>query len=592
MRCVLVLCTALLAACGEQPVGHLADALAADPVRLKALREQCTAHPRQVMQATGEAIVAVDGSGEIRSCNKAATALFSGGRDTLIGRSIVELAIDADQGRLREQLDVTLATHEELSLEMTLVSGERRPVDVLITLSPIGDSVDLNVAVLVHDLTEIKEAQTVISHLASHDPLTDLANRRQLTERLDDLATRHDGLAALLYMDINKFKGVNDTYGHDTGDELLVEVASRLASAAGDDALVCRIGGDEFIILFEDVSSTSDAVAAGNRILTRVQAQPVYCKTTTIQPSLSMGMSCLGASAHTPAELLSQADMAMFAAKQNRLTECVLYDDRIGARHQGTVSLRAEVSDAIARSELRMAYQPIVNSATGALVGLEALVRWRVGDSEMPASEIIALAEHAGQIGQLGQWVMARSVEDYAALSRNDLKLHVNLTPEQLLDPTFLDHLIEAQRNNGISPESICLELTERTFHGDPAPARLALRHARELGFALAIYDFGVEHASMTNLLHVPVDWLKIDRSFISDVCTDERLQRLVRSQIAVAACMQIGLIATGVEKQEQADWLRDAGCVLQQGFLYSHPVEATVLAAHVQNWTTRADQK
>ncbi len=219
-----------------------------------------------VMQATADAILAVDVSGAIRSCNKAATALFSGHTDTLIGRSIVDLATDAHRARLREQLDLTLATHQEVSMEMTFAAGTRRPVDVLITLSPIGESVDLHVAVVVHDLTEIKQAQTVISHLASHDPpLTDLANRRQLNERLAELSRCRDGkkLVALLYMDVNRFKSVNDTYGHDTGDELLVEVAARLRSAAGNDALVCRIGGDEFIVVFEDVPSVDHAVAAG-----------------------------------------------------------------------------------------------------------------------------------------------------------------------------------------------------------------------------------------------------------------------------------------------------------------------------------------
>jgi len=542
-----------------------------------------------VMQATADAILAVDASGAIRSCNKAALAVFNGDADTLIGQSIVDLAVDADRARLRAQLDITLATHDEVSLEMTLAAHDGRHVEVLITLAPIGDSDDLSVAVVVHDLTEIKQAQLVISHLATHDALTDLANRRQLNERLAELARQHDGekLTALLYMDVNKFKAVNDTYGHDTGDELLVEVAARLQSAVrSSDALACRIGGDEFIVLLEDVPSTSAAVAAGNRILERVQAQPIRCTSVTLRPSLSMGIACLGASAHTPEELLSQADIAMFESKKHRLDHGVLYTDLIGSRHQGQVDRRAELSGAIVRSEFRVAYQPIVNAATGDLFGLEALVRWRVGDDEMPARDIIALAESAGQIGPLGRWIVTRSVEDYASLGRGDLKLHINLSPVQVLDGSFLDHLIGVQKDSGISPESICLELTERTFNGDPTAARRTLCRARDIGFRLAIQDFGVEYASMTNLLHVPVDWLKIDRSFVAEVGDDDRVQRLVRSQIVMADCMQVNVIAAGVENQGQADWLRDAGCVMQQGFLYAYPIEATDLAANVENWT------
>lgn len=536
-----------------------------------------------VMQATGDAILAVDVSGVIRSCNKAAVSLFSTGPDTdaLLGRSIVELAVDAERGRMQEQLDDALTTRQEVSLEMTLAAHDGRHVEVMITLSPIGDSVDLLVAVVVHDLTEIKHAQTEIRHLASHDPLTDLANRRQLTERLAALTrnrTTAATLVALVYVDVNHFKAVNDTYGHDTGDELLLAVATRLRSAVSEDTLVCRIGGDEFVIVLEDVLSSAAAVAAGDRILELVQGQPVHCGSAILQPSISMGISCLGATAHTPEELLTQADMAMFEAKKSRSQVCVLYTDAIGSRQQGKVNLRTEVIEAIARSDLRMVYQPIVNCETGTPFGVEALVRWRVGGVDVPAAEIIALAEDAGQAAPLGRWVLSRSLSDYASLGRDDLKLHVNVSPEQVLDCTFLEHLFSTTRDSSVPAGNVCLELTERAFHRDPKPAHIALRSARDHGFSLAMDDFGVEHASLTNLMHVPVDWLKIDRSFIADVLDNERTQRLVRSQIAVAECMQVGLIAEGVEDQRQADWLRDAGCVLQQGFLYSHPLEVTDL--------------
>lgn len=548
-----------------------------------------------VMQATGDAILAVDMSGAIRSCNKAATALFSADRDALMGKSIVDLAVAQDRERLKEQLDTTMATRQEVSLEMTLAGRDDHPVDVMITLSPIGDAGDLHVAVVVHDLTEIKRAQTEIRHLASHDPLTDLANRRQLNDRLAVLSDQRDTgskLTALLYMDVNQFKGVNDTYGHDTGDELLLEVATRLRSAVDDDTLVCRVGGDEFIVVFEDVASVDAAVAEGNRILDRVQARPVACRNVTLHPSLSMGIACLGVTAHSPEELLTQADMAMFEAKKNRLDVCVPYTDQIGSRQEGKAYLRAEVVDAIARSDFRMVYQPIVNSATGALFGLEALIRWRAGGREIPAAEIIALAEDSGQAGALGRWILARSFEDYVALGRPDLRLHVNVSPDQVLDEGFLEHLISVQQDTKVAPGSVCLELTERAFTRDPAPAHKALRGARDYGFSLAMDDFGVEHASMTNLMHVPVDWLKIDRSFVARVEDDERVQRLVRGQIAVAAYMQANLIAEGVESLQQAEWLRDAGCVLQQGFLYSHPIETTELAAYIDSRTAvGADQ-
>lgn len=550
-----------------------------------------------VMQATGDAILAVDASGAIRSCNKAATTLFGGDYDSLLGRSIVDFAIDTHRDRLQQQLDLTLAAHQEVSMELACTSNDGRQIDVVVTLSPIGDSVELHVAAVVHDLTEIKQAQSEIRHLASHDPLTGLANRRELHARLSDMAAElgpsavqesPQNLVALLYMDVNQFKLVNDTYGHDTGDELLLEVATRLRASVRSDTLICRVGGDEFILVLEGVRSTEDAVAAGNRILEQVQREPVHCKNAILQPAISMGISCLGDSARTPEEALSQADIAMFEAKKNRLTECIAYTDLIGSHHKEQAHLRAQVSGAITRSEFRMVYQPIVNAATGGLFGIEALVRWQVRDGEVPASEIVALAEASKQAGALGGWILRRSFEDYVALGRSDLQLHVNLSPEQVLETDFLTGLVSAYRDSGIDPGSVCLELTERAFSREALPAYVALHHARDIGFSLAIDDFGVEYASMTNLMHVPVDWLKIDRSFIAEMHENERVQDLVRSQIAVASTMRLNLIAEGVENQEQADWLLDAGCFLHQGFKYARPTETRDLAAVIAGLSTR----
>ncbi len=548
-----------------------------------------------VMQATGDAILAVDATGEIRSCNKAATALLGGDYDTLLGRSVLEFAVGADRERLLKRLDMTLSVREEISMEMACASNDGRQIDVVVTLSPIGDSVELHVAAVVHDLSEIKQAQNEIRHLASHDPLTDLANRRELNDRLAALVLQSgitDDTIALLYMDINQFKLVNDTYGHDTGDELLLEVATRLRDSVRSDTLICRVGGDEFILVLEGVHSPADAVVAGNRILEQVQREPVHCRNVTLQPSISVGISCLGDSAHTPEDLLSQADLAMFEAKKNRLSECVAYTDLIGSRHKEQAHLRAGVSAAIERSEFRMVYQPIVNAATGAVFGIEALIRWRVGGEEVPASEIVALAEASKKTGALGRWILRNSFEHYVALGRSDLQLHVNLSPEQVLETDFLTDLVDAYRDSGIAPTTVCLELTERAFTREAQLVYAALHHARTIGFSLAIDDFGVEYASMTNLMHVPVDWLKIDRSFIAEIHESERVRRLVRSQIAVASTMQINLIAEGVESQEQADWLLEAGCFLHQGFCYAHPTEFADLAALVEHLSTGQDSQ
>ena len=220
------------------------------------------------------------------------------------------------------------------------------------------------------------------------------------------------------------------------------------------------------------------------------------------------------------------------------------------------------------------------------------MIRWRVGDEEVPAREIVSLAETSNQMGVLGRWILNRSFEDYSALGRSDLRLHVNLSQDQLLEADFLETLIKTSRSSRIAADSVCLEITEHVFVKESASAYAALHTAREAGFNLAIDEFGVEYASMTTLLHVPSGWLKIDRSFIAGIIGNERLQRLVRGQIAMASYMQVEPIAVGVETREQADWLREAGCPLQQGFFYGCPIESTDLAALVERtWAVNGGQ-
>ena len=534
-----------------------------------------------VIQATGDAILAVGSSGEIRRCNNAATALFGSGRDTLLGRSITDFAVETDRSRFRERLEFTLAQHHEVSLEMTCRTDSDRRIEVMATLSPIGDSADLHAAVVIHDLTEIRQAQEEIRHLASHDPLTNLANRRQLADRLTGIVQEHNDTpdtVAVLYLDINKFKQVNDTYGHDVGDELLLAVATRLRSAVSPQTLVCRAGGDEFVVVLEHLRTADAAAIEANRILKSVEAEPVHCRDVIVRPSISMGGACLGANARTPEELLSQADLAMFEAKKNRLDACVLYTDLMGSRRREEAHLRAEVSDAIRNSELRMVYQPIIHAQTGEVYGLEALVRWRIGDDEVPARDIVALAEASNQTDVLGRWILNRAFEDHRNLGHDGSRLHVNLSANQVLKTDFLGDLTDSAMRNRVAPEQVCLELTERAFTGNPTTVYPAVDRARELGFCVAIDDFGVEHACFTNLVHLSVDCLKIDRSFIAQIPVNERARRLVEGQIAIAASMRALLIAEGVETQQQADWLRRAGCMVHQGFLYAPPTEISDL--------------
>jgi diguanylate cyclase (GGDEF)-like protein len=421
-------------------------------------------------------------------------------------------------------------------------------------------------------------------HQAYHDSLTGLPNRRMMEEHLDGLLRRPpvDGThVALLYLDLDRFKLINDTHGHSHGDELLVEVSTRLRSNVRPTDLVTRIGGDEFMIVLGQVVSVSEAVDLANRLRSCLGA-PFVVQGMTYYISASIGLAfASGEDRHATAEILVRdADTAMYQAKDAGRDAVAVFDESMRARVAERVELEHDLRDALANHQLHLVYQPIVHLPSGTVAGLEALVRWshpRYG--VISPGKFIVLAEESGLISPLGDFVLEQAVAQLASWRRQhvgmeSLYVSVNLSGVQLHDAGIAGRVADVLAMNHLDGDALCLELTESVVMEDPAAAAGILTDLRQLGVRIAIDDFGSEYSSLAYLRRFPVTMLKIDKEFIDPIGPDDSAETtLIATIVAMADALRITTVAEGVETRSQEDRLRSLGCDAVQGYLYSRPV-------------------
>jgi diguanylate cyclase (GGDEF)-like protein len=421
-----------------------------------------------------------------------------------------------------------------------------------------------------------------------HDPLTGLANRAQLNDRVDQAlsrARRSGSQIAMLFIDLDRFKQVNDTMGHRAGDELLVETARRIAALVRGIDTVARLGGDEFVVLCEEVSIAEiDAIAS--RIIASL-AEPFAC---------GGGEACIGASigivtcvdgSDTAETMLQKADIALYRAKANGRGCYELFDEAMQQWVAGRADLDHALRNAIGNQELRVHYQPIIDTTTGETLHFEALVRWaRPGFGLTLPDSFIALAEETGLIADIGAWVMRRACTDAAAWNRDwpgrDIGIAVNVSGRQLVKGLLLDHVQEALAASGCEARLLTLELTESSLIDDAIGVRDILGHLRARGVRVAIDDFGTGYSSLTYLRELPIDEIKIDRSFIARIALDRSDAAIAAAVVALADNLGLAVIAEGVETQEQLVALTALGCRRAQGYLFSRPVPFDSLAEMV----------
>ncbi|MEW7974474.1 MAG: EAL domain-containing protein [Candidatus Thiodiazotropha endolucinida] len=430
------------------------------------------------------------------------------------------------------------------------------------------------------DISPIKETQEKLDFLAHHDPLTGLPNRTLLNDRMDhaiERASRESRGVAVMFLDLDRFKDINDSLGHPVGDKLLTDVAVRLRSSLREVDTLSRQGGDEFILLMEDVLKTSDVVEVAQKIL-EVLTEPFHVSGREMIVSGSLGISLYPNDGADATTLIRNADAAMYRAKENGRNQLWFYTEDI--THQATQRMDMEqaLRDTVTHGELIVYYQPQIKLPERELVGAEALVRWeRPGHGLIAPDEFIPLAEETGIINTLGEWVlysacrqMKRWLEEGLPLKR----LAVNISPVQIRTGNLVKIVQGALEATGLDPAVLELEVTEAIFLDDPESAGEKLRALDALGVQLALDDFGTGFSSLSYLQNFRFDRLKIDRSFMKNVgkgASNE--QNIAKSVIALGQSLNMSVLAEGVETEEQLQWLRERGCDEAQGFLFGRPV-------------------
>jgi diguanylate cyclase (GGDEF)-like protein len=443
---------------------------------------------------------------------------------------------------------------------------------------------------VVTDITSRKEAELGLRRLAHSDSLTGLANRLHLANRIDDaVSSLRPGSAgiALLLLDLDGFKAVNDSFGHAIGDELLTMVARRLRGSLRPGDLGARLGGDEFAVLLESVDH-EQALAAANRVLAGISA-PFVLSRSTVAISASIGL-VHATDMRDSQDLMRDADVAMYRAKADGKSRVVSFERAMQDRVLRRLRLETELRRSVEDGDFLLHYQPLIDLETLTVVGVEALIRWQHPTRGLlPPAEFIDVAEDTGLIVPLGRWVLEQATMDAAVwqtTSGRPLSIAVNLSPRQLHDPDLVQITANALARAGLNADTLIIEITENLLLKDAELARSRLAALRDLGVKVAVDDFGTGYSSLAYLDRYPVDILKIDRSFVDPLGGSLKSAALVRSIIDMASALEIDAIAEGVEDAQQLATLQSLGCRLAQGFFFARPRPADDISGMLRSGT------
>jgi diguanylate cyclase (GGDEF)-like protein/PAS domain S-box-containing protein len=440
-----------------------------------------------------------------------------------------------------------------------------------------GDIV--GVVSVIRDITERKRVEQEIEYQAYHDALTGLANRRLFHEHLSlavALAQRRQTLVAVLFLDLDHFKLVNDSLGHSVGDALLRQVAERLKSALRDGDTVARVGGDEFTVVLQEIARREDAALVAEKVL-RTIAEPAEVSGHRLYVTTSIGITVYPDDGEDAETLLKHADTAMYRAKSEGRNTYQMATRELSASTHERMAVENGLHHALEAGEFELLYQPQIDSETMQITGMEALLRWKHPQRGLILPEsFIRVAEERGLILPIGEWVLRRACQEARRLQdlgHPHFRVAVNISARQFRDPLLLAAVESALAESGLQPQSLELEITETVAMEDVDLTLTTLAQLRSLGVAIAIDDFGTGHSSLAYLKRFPLDALKIDRSFVADLPDKFEDAAIVSSVIQLANGLGLRVVAEGVERREQLDFLLEAGCREVQGYYFSYPV-------------------
>lgn len=544
-----------------------------------------------VFETVGEAIVVTDSNRIVLAVNAAFERMTGWTSDDVVNKSCNLFAIEMIGFAEMEEMWRLAATGGLWSgetwssrkngdpfpaaLAMTAIAGEEKQADRYV--------------LLMRDITSHRRDEQRIRFHACHDSLTRLANRRTVMESLADSivrAERNGERLAVLYLDVNRFKDINDSFGHGVGDELLRQVARRLKACVRASDIIGRLGGDEFVVVLPSVAERGTAEVCVNKV-NYAFAEPFTINELELYSSTSIGVALYPDDADNAESLLSRADAAMYHAKRNGLAfSC--FNSEMDRQVAERVNLENDLRHALANNQFRLAYQPKVDVAQGRIVGAEALIRWDHPDrGPVSPALFIPVAERAGLIGAIDDWVLGQACLQMAKWHGCGLELpsiSVNLSPAQFHDGRLKDKVKLALANAGLTPTMLELEITETMMASDVDRAIEILGQLTAMGVKVSLDDFGTGYSSLAYLKLFPVSTLKIDRTFVDDLPDDVKDGAIIASIIALAANLGFAVIAEGVETAGQATFLAKRGCTSMQGYYFSRPVDGEAFAGLLRN--------
>jgi diguanylate cyclase (GGDEF)-like protein/PAS domain S-box-containing protein len=545
---------------------------------------------RALVESATDAIVSADARGRIVSWNRAAERMFGYEDLEVLGRPLTILIPEGLREAHERGLDRFSSSGEArimgrtVELEAVRADGNLFPIEL--SLSMWSTEEGRFFTGVVRDVTARRLAQQKLSHQALHDPLTGLPNRTLVLDRIGQAlarSARHDWSVAVLFFDVDRFKVVNDSLGHGAGDALLVLVVERLQGLLRSGDTMSRLGGDEFLVVCEEVAGVDDARHLAQR-LSHAFSTPFVLGEREMFATASLGIALGRSPEATPESLLRDADAAMYRAKERGRARYEVFDEEMRAQALRRLDTEHAMPRALERNEFRILYQPIVCLDTGTMSGVEALVRWEHPDHGLiTPGEFVPIAEDNGLIVPLGSWVLREAMEQAARWhrehpSRRDLHVTVNLSARQLQDPALPSAVATALQELEMDPAALTLEITESVLMHDRDVSMARLLDLKFLGVRLAIDDFGTGYSSLAYLQRFPLDVLKVDKAFVDGVAHGPEESALASAIIRLGHTLHLRTVAEGVEAPEQVAHLRRLGCQEAQGFLFAEPLPATEL--------------
>ncbi len=569
----------------ETPLGRMGVSFVSDISQRKSmeaalLRER--SELRSLVDNTPVLVSMQDLDGRIHLINRSFVTVLGKPESEILGRPMSEIFPPHLVTLVAESNRKVLATGlaDELEISLRHPDGDTHtyrlmkfPLRYLDTDEPFG------VGGFATDITELKRAEEKIRHAAQHDPSTGLPNRAlvyELGAQMINASQRHTRMLAVMFFDLDRFKPINDTYGHRVGDLMLQEVARRLQKAVRGSDLVGRLGGDEFVAVLTDLKSEAHLDGIASQLLKRL-SDPYRIETLELHTSPSIGISVYPGDGTGVDTLIRQADEAMYHAKTNGRNNYQYFSDEIRRNTARVFELEQRLRRSLHEDDFDLAYQPIVDMRSGRLVAVEALIRWRQADGgELMPADFIAAAEASGLIHQIGEWVIreaCRQHEEWQHEGMPAVRIAINVSPVQFRSAEFRDRLMSAMRHSTMDPGMLELEVTESTVMSHAEESTQTIHWLKAMGLKIALDDFGTGYSSLSQLAQLPIDKLKVDRAFVSHIDSDMRSLAIAETVLALGQKLGVEVVAEGIENPAAMNLLRDRGCGLGQGYLIGLPM-------------------